>query len=282
MALLKIVGVLWCAAVAGYMGYGWYAYFGLYRILAEWQLATFDRYYAYPTALVPGVVLALPGLRLLDWLNRRAGKTAGEPTANPRRGLRNLAMVGIAALVFAGGSLVLGLRESAKVPSVATFDLLLSSTLPKADRLIITGMARTDLMLTFEVETRGSTRTSHYVPLTAPGWQPDQPLVYFLKTNQDAYIGPGTTRIHKLSPDQQPFPITTEPAYVESHALPGPLREEYLRNRLILAPTLHIFDQSTTSGLVIYWAVALAGGLIGVSCVVGAGAAAFGQWLRRR
>lgn len=280
--MLRIVGVLWCAAVAAYMGYGWYAYEGLYQIVAEWQLAAFDRYYSYPTALVPGVVLALPALQMFKWLNRRAGQSPAPAPSNPRRNLWFTAMAGLVALLLAAGIFALGLREEARVRTVATLDLRQTATLPTAERLVVTGIAQTELILSLETQMRSSKRTEYYVPLTAPGWQPDQPLVYFLTTEQNAYIEPGTTRIYKLSPDQEPFLFTTKPAYVELHALPGPLREEYRRAGLVLGPTLHILNQSTSSALDFYWAAAFAGGIIGVACVTGAGASALGQWLRRR
>jgi hypothetical protein len=263
------------------MGYGWYAYEGLYLLFAEWQLATFDTYYSYPTALVPGVVLALPALQLLKWLNRRAGQAAAAPRS-PGRNLLLTAIVGVVALLMAAGAYTIGQREEARVRTVATLDLRQTMTPPAAERLVVIGLAHPDLTTSLETTMRSSTRTEYYVPLTAPDWQPDQPLVYFLKTEQNAFIEPGTRRIHSLTSDHEPFALTTGPAYIESHMLPGPLREEYRRAGLVLGPRLHILNQQTSSAFHLYWAAALIGGIIGVACVAGAGAAALNLWLRKR
>ena len=42
--ILRVVNTLWCILVVGYVAYGWYAYAGVYRVFAEWQISVFGSY----------------------------------------------------------------------------------------------------------------------------------------------------------------------------------------------------------------------------------------------
>ena len=278
--ILRIINALWCIIVIGYVAYGWYAYVGVYRVFAEWQISTFGSYRVLLTALLPILVLMLPSLGIGVMLQRARGRPQAAGVADPRRNLRMIALAGVAALVVAAGAGALGYVESSKVPTVATFDLRQTTALPTTDHFVVTGMARTDLMVGLETESRGTKSTYSYVPLTAPDWQRGQPLTYFLKTNQTAYLPPGGGRTFRLARNQPPFLLTTQPAVVESHALPGPVREAYRNNNIALAPQLHIFSQNLSEELYLYWAIAGVGALVGVICLLAAGMLALR--LRRR
>jgi hypothetical protein len=269
--ILRVVNALWCVIVVGYVAYGWYAYAGVYRVFAEWQISVFGSYRVLLTALLPILVLVLPSLWIAVMQQRARGMPEGAAAADPRRTLRIVAIAGAAALVVAAGAGALGYRDSSKVPTVATFDLRQAGKLPAADRFVVTGMARTDLIVGLETETRSGARTYSYVPLTAPDWRRGEPLTWFLKTNQNAWLPPGGGRAFRLARNEPPFLITTQPAVIESRALPGPVREAYRNNNVPLAAQLHIFSQSTSEEQHLYWAVAGVGGLVGVVCLLAAG-----------
>ena len=268
--ILRILNALWAIVVVGYVAYGWYGYVGVYRVFAEWQISAFGSYRVLLTALLPILVLLLPSVGVAVWLQRTSSSPQATP-ADPRRTLRMIAAAGVVALVVAAGAGALGYGESTKVPTVATLDLRQSTALPTADHFIVTAMARPDLMVGLETETRGGKRTYSYVPLTAPDWQRSQPLTYFLKTNQNAWQPAGGGRVYRLVPNQPPFLMTTQPAVIESHALPGPVREAYRNNNVVLTRKLHVFSQSTSEELHLYWAIAGVGGLVGIICLLAAG-----------
>jgi hypothetical protein len=79
----------------------------------------------------------------------------------------------------------------------------------------------------------------------------------------------------RLAHGQAPFLMTTRLAVVESHALPGPLRETYRNNNVALARDLHIFSQGTSQAFDHYWITALAGGLVAFACLLAAGITAW-------
>lgn len=276
--VLRALNALWCIVVVAYVGYGWYAYAGVYRVFAEWQIATFGSYRVLLTALLPALALMLPSL----WIGVRLQRAGARPQGtapDPRRHLRIIAITGLTALVVAAVAAAVGYTEAHKVLTVAPFDLRRSATLPTADRFVVTGVARTDLMLRLETESRGGRTIEAYVPLTAAEGPPG-PLAYFLKTNQTAWVPPGGGRVQRLARDQAPFLMTTQPAVVESHSLPGPLREAYRNNNVTLATQVHVFSQNTAEGRYLYWAVAGVGALVGLVCLLVTGLIALG--LRRR
>ena len=51
----------------------------------------------------------------------------------------------------------------------------------------------------------------------------------------------------------------------------GPVREAYRNNNIRLATQLHIFSQSTSEELHLYWAIAGVGSLVGIICLLAAG-----------
>ena len=134
--VLRVVNALWCIIVVGYVAYGWYAYAGVYRFFAEWQISVFGSYRVLLTALLPILVLLLPSLWIAVVQQRARGMPQGAAAADPRRTLRIVAMTGVAALAVAAGAGALGYRDSGKVPTVATFDLRQAGNLPAAGRML--------------------------------------------------------------------------------------------------------------------------------------------------
>src|SRR5437879_3801555 len=56
----KILGWLCFAAAAAYIGYSWYTYSGLYRLIVEWQLETFGSFSLKMTLVGMMIVLIVP------------------------------------------------------------------------------------------------------------------------------------------------------------------------------------------------------------------------------
>jgi hypothetical protein len=65
-SVLKWVIWLYVAAACAYIFYEWYAYAGLYRLAAEWQLEQFGSYGLKLTLLFPLMVLLMPAAALVS------------------------------------------------------------------------------------------------------------------------------------------------------------------------------------------------------------------------
>jgi hypothetical protein len=65
-SVLKSVIWLYIAAACAYVFYEWYAYAGLYRLAAEWQLEHYGSYRMRLTLIVPLLVLLAPAAVLVS------------------------------------------------------------------------------------------------------------------------------------------------------------------------------------------------------------------------
>ncbi|HTU11161.1 MAG TPA: hypothetical protein VMG08_09720 [Allosphingosinicella sp.] len=99
---------LWLLVVFGYMLWGAFAYAGLYRWLAELQIAQWDGYYKKWTAILPGLLLAAPALAYLGWRGRlRQAAEASSPAAQARtagRAARYTMLAGLVLVLIGGGA----------------------------------------------------------------------------------------------------------------------------------------------------------------------------------
>jgi len=81
-SVLKWVIWLYVAAACAYVFYEWYAYSGLYRLAAEWQLEHYGSYGLKLTLIVPLIVVLMPAAVLVSLTGmqdqlRGAGSGAG-------------------------------------------------------------------------------------------------------------------------------------------------------------------------------------------------------------
>jgi hypothetical protein len=99
---------LWVAVVIGYVAWGAVEYEGLYRWLAEWQIAQWGGYYRKWTAVLPGVILAAPALSYIGYRARlRQAAEANSPAAQARtvgRTGRVFMLVGLLGILTGAGA----------------------------------------------------------------------------------------------------------------------------------------------------------------------------------
>jgi hypothetical protein len=246
-----------------YALYGVYSYTGIYKWLAEWQLAQFK---SYNTRLTLAGAIFLPALPAwliatifripyrTGWIGGKSGdKSSGSPSH-----LTWMAVFGLIAIAVASGSALLGYYKSQHVSATENLDLSLQNT-AQSDHVRLTGIAHTDMVLELK-SSAGPLKT--YVPLTPPNWRRTDPLVYFLLTNVDAYIGPDG-KVTLLDPKTPPFRMTQTGVLVPDD-LPGPIAEAYRKNGLILASPPLVLELETGADLARYWVVAGVGGFFGV------------------
>lgn len=99
---------LWLAVVIGYMIWGAIAYSGLYRWLAELQLAQWGGHYRKWTAALPALILGLPALAYLGWRTKqRRAAEARSPAAQARtigRTAKVTMLAGLLGILIGGGA----------------------------------------------------------------------------------------------------------------------------------------------------------------------------------
>src|SRR5258705_4090586 len=267
---LKWVIWLYVAAACAYIFYEWYAYTGLYRLAAEWQLEQFGSYQVKLTLLFPLMVLLMPAAVLVSLTGmqdqlRGADSGAGSPAI--------FVLLGVVALAVAAGAGWYGYAKSMETVDVESLDLSKGDT-PRSTHVTITGIARTEYIIEFGKKTSGTAILDRYIPLTPASWRPGQPLVYFMKTNMTAYMPPGGGGMLMLSPRTPAFQITTEPGVLVRDGLPGPIGEGYRKNNIAVASPPIVLDLSPGADLQPFFVTAGVSGILGFVMLVAAGAAA--------
>jgi hypothetical protein len=272
-SVLKWVIWLYIAAACAHIFYEWYAYTGLYRLAAEWQLEQYGSYRVKLTLLFPLMVLLIPAAVLVTLTGmqdqmRNAGSGAGSSAI--------FALLGVVALAVAAGAGWYGYVRSTETVDVESLDLSKGDT-PRSTHVTITGIARTEYIIEFGTKTSGTTMLDRYVPLTPASWRPGQPLVYFMKTNITAYMPPGGGSMLMLSPRTPAFQMTTQPGVLVRDGLPGPVGEGYRKNNIAVASPPIVLNLSSGADVQPFFITAGVSGLLGFVMLVSAGAAALRQ-----
>ena len=268
--VLKWVIWLYVAAACAYIFYEWYAYAGLYRLAAEWQLEQFGSYRMKLTLLFPLLVLGSPAAVLVTLTGMQDQMRLAD--AGPRSPAI-FVLLGVVALAVAAGAGWYGYVKSMETFDVESLDLSKGDT-PRSTHVTITGIARTEYIIEFGTKTSGTTILDRYIPLTPASWRPGQPLVYFMKTNMTAYMPPGGGGMLMLSPRTPAFQITTQPGVLVRDGLPGPVGEGYRKNNIAVASPPIVLDLSPGADLQPFFITAGMSGLLGFVMLVSAGAAA--------
>jgi hypothetical protein len=176
--------------------YWWLSYAGLYRVLAEWQLHTFDEYYPTYTGITTILLCLIPAIVALQIIGaQRAGERGPADAAaqiasyaerrarntrwleSRRRRLTGLVvtvMLAGAGVYFTGIGLLAGDRVSVDAGALERGER------PGGRWAEVTGQLVTDDAVS--VGTGRSGRTDAYVPVVSPEWRPGQPVRVYLKT----------------------------------------------------------------------------------------------------
>ena len=269
-SVLKWVIWLYIAAACAYICYEWYAYAGLYRLAAEWQLEQFGSYGLKLTLLFPLMVLLMPAAALVSLTGMQDQLRGAD--AGPRSPAI-FVLLGVVALAVAASAGWYGYVKSMETVDVGSLDLSKGDT-PRSTHVTITAIARTEYILEFGTKRDSTTILDRYIPLTPASWRPGQPLVYFMKTNMTAYMPPGGGGMLMLSPRTPAFQITTQPGVLVRDGLPGAVGESYRKNNIAVASPPIMLDLSPGADLQPFFVTAGVSGILGFVMLVSAGAAA--------
>ena len=248
-----------------------YSYTGIYKWLAEWQLAQFHsynvRFTLVGTILLPAIPVCLAAE--IFGIPYRSGWRAGAaPGGRPTSYALWMAVIGVLALVVAVGAFALGYQKSQEAVVTETVDLALAKQPPQSDHVRMTAIARTDMVVRLKERTGGQ---KVYVPLTAPNWKRTDTITYFFQTGIDVYTTPAGQELF-LDAKTPPFRMTQVGVLVPDD-LPGPVAESYRKRNLTLASPPMVLETAPGADLARYWVVAGVGGLLGFIFLLVAGLA---------
>jgi hypothetical protein len=272
-SVLKSVIWFYIAAACAYIVYEWYAYAGLYRMAAEWQLEQYGSYRVKLTLLFPLLVLGSPAAVLVSLTGMRDQMRMADAGA---RSPALFVLLGVVALAVAAGAGWYGYARSMETVDVESVDLSKGDT-PRSTHVTMTGIARTEYIIEFGTKRDSTTILDRYIPLTPASWRPGQPLVYFIKTKITGYMPPGGGGMLMLSPRTPAFPMTTQPGVLVPDGLPGPVAEAYRKNNVAVASPPIMLDLSPGADLQPFFVTAGVSGLLGFVMLASAGAAALRQ-----
>ncbi len=251
--------------MAAYVVYAASTYSGLYQALAEFELRVFGSYDSAATFLALLIGLCVPTRFIAPklWKKRqpRPVQYPIDPERVQRTTRRALLGVGAASLVLGVGSAGLALWRSDRSTN-AELDLTRSSVSPpRADRVIVSGRVQPRYAITVEETINGSVTRTLYTPITAPGWEPGEPVQYILREElgQD---DPGKGGSQRLSSADL---VRFGPVALLSHALPGMVRTGYERHGLRMASRPIVLDQNLSDANETLWIVSAFGVIFALS-----------------
>jgi hypothetical protein len=257
--------VLLCVAAL----YQSYSYAGIYRWLAEWQLAQFHSYNVRLTLVGAILLPALPVCVLAEifGIPYRTGWRAA-PGGRSTGYIMWMAVVGVLALIVGTGAFLLGYQKSQQAIVIETVDLATQKQPPQSDHVRMSGVARTDLVTRLKNQS-GAEKV--YVPLTPANWKRSDAITYFLRTEIDVYRTPDGREMF-LDSKTPPFRLTQVGILVPDD-LPGPIAEIYRKSNLILGSPPMVLELSPNADLARYWVVAGVSGILGLVFLLVAGLA---------
>lgn len=263
--LLLILSGLWIALVSGYMIWGVVYDAGLYRWLADQQIARTGAYYPKWTAILPALLLCAPAL----WYLRRqadiaeASQPPGPAAEGARMGrnARNMAIAGIAAGLIGFGAWVYAQTVPDGSEEALPFNVAVLGTgapVP-AHKIRVTGAVDPDAT-TGVTETGGGTDSATLYA----GFRPDgadakdAPFSLFIQRRMGGSADAATAQ--GFMPDQD--------GYLVENALPAlALRDLQARGIRVASPHYVLRPGDDTRREPYYIAAAL-GGLLGVVCLI--------------
>jgi len=259
--------VVWLVGGGLYILYAWTTYSGLYRWAAEWEMAQFGSYEVEGTLVglffaligLPAGVLALFG-KLLGRSDASSAFTAamGKPAVGTRQASPRLfVLLGLVALLVAAGAGWLGYHKSQQPVTFEAVNLA-DGKAPQSNRVEMTGVARTDLIVQFEETINGNKTETTYLPLTAPDWKDGQPITYFLRPAVNAIAGPNGYQM--LDSNTAPFALTMKGVLFRND-LPGAVQAEYEKHGFALSSPIYVLDTKDDADIEIYWEVAGGAGI---------------------
>jgi hypothetical protein len=268
----QAVIIVYFACVFGYPMYGWITYSGLYRWLAEFEMAHFGGYYAGYTfiaaffaLLFGGMLVAVAAERALRLVRGAPAKIAAPRApapnvAKPQIGTRGLLIVALVGIVVGTVAGLIGYRKSQETYAFEPLNLA-DGIQPRSSHVELTGTAAPSMQVQFIEKTTGETRTTVFIPLLPPQWHQGVPIVYFLRPHSGYYVGPNGT--FPLSEESRAFHIQQQGVLMRND-MPGVVTTAYEKRGIKLGTPPIVLDTDTRADIDVYWIIAIMAGLMGL------------------
>jgi hypothetical protein len=264
-----ILSGLWVTLVVAYWVWAAIGFSGLYRWLAEWQIAQFGGYYERATATLPALLMAAPAIA---YLRRRAAVAQAESAAQLgseiaearriRRSVRGSAAFGLVAILVGAGAFLLSQGVPDGSGPAVPFDAATLGNGPvPQDRVTIRGEVDPEASVSV-VETRGV--TSHNAVYA--GFRPEgesakgAPIRLFIERSTGSSA---PTVAQGFLPDQTGFLV--------ENGLPDPALREFEARGISLASPHYVLRTSPNARRDIYYVVAGVAGIMGFIFMLTAG-----------
>lgn len=266
------LSLLWITAIGGYMIWGAFAYAGLYRWLAEWQLAQWGGYYQKWTAALPTLLLGLPAIVYLGRRSRlRQAAEANDKAAQARtigRTARWTMLIGAVLLLAGGGAFVVSqtLPDGSERPE------------PVEPAQLAVGQAPTT-----KVRIRGTDDPAARLRVVRRG--PDERIVFYAGFRLDGEDKSGPLRLFVERNTPGPEALTTlqaflpeQTGYLVENGLPEEALADLRARGLPLASPHWVLKTGDLARREPYYIAAALGGFIGLVCLL----VGFATWLQAR
>lgn len=272
---------VWIAAAATYSGWEYTTFAGLYRWLAEQQIAAFGKYAPHLTAVLPFLLVASPALTIIAAQARRrrqaggATATGGTDCDKARRGARILVMLAPLCFALALGAFLVGRGEEVPAGDPVRIDLsTFGDAAPPPGRVALVGDVLVDKGLTTLTTGRfGQMQENFYAPVVGRGRRPEAaPFRFFVKRSASRSAGD--------APLRQMF-LGQEIGILIRGGLPSDVEAMLARAGAPPAEP-HWLLTNPAARTDTYYAVAGVSGLVGVILLLGGGAGLLGARIRAR
>lgn len=270
--LFTALSYLWMVAVFGYMIWGAFAYAGLYRWLAEWQLAQWGGYYQKWTAALPAILLSLPAVA---WLGRRHRFRKAAEANDPAAGARTMGtqarwtmLIGLVLLLGGGGAFAVSqtLPDGSERPEPVDGARLASGQVPSA-KVRIRGTDDAAARVRY-LQRGADERTIFYAGFRLEGEGKAAPLRLFVERNAPAQEG--LTTLQAFLPEQT--------GYLAENGLPEDAQAELRARGIRIASPHWVLMTGDSARREPYFIAAALGGFIGLVCLL----VGFATWLQAR
>jgi len=262
--LLIALSVLWIALVSGYMAWGAINHAGLYRWLADLQVAQTGGYYPRWTGIIPALLLCAPAL----WFLRRlADQAAAAQPAGPAaeaqrigRTARITASAGIVAGIIGVGAFVMaqGVPDGSEPALDFNLAVLGSGAPVPTHKVRIRGNVDPDAT-TGVTETGGDAdRSTLYAGFRPDSGAKDAPLSLFIERNVAG--GAEAVTAQAFLPDQD--------GYLVENGLPALALSDLEARGTAVARPHYVLRPGGDGPRTPYYVAAALGGLVCVVCLI--------------
>lgn len=205
---LILVSALWIAAVSAYMGWGAINHSGLYRWLADLQIAQSGGYYPRWTGILPALLLSAPAI----WVLRRAAErgedeqAAAGPAGEGQRlakGARNMGISGVVVGIAAIGAFIFAqsLPDGSEPAQPFNLSALGGGGPVPSHKISIRGTVDEEGTTGVTESGQGSERNVMYAGFRPDDAPKDAPLSLFVERN----MGGNATVLQGFLPEQEGY-----------------------------------------------------------------------------